>query len=104
LSDLFRLTGRTALVTGGTECMSHRLANLGNARLGDMNLAMRIKQWLGRPAVAFIHLAGWWPPRRSLSVEAEHAVLAGEPATSATVGPIVGLARVTETHVPKGAS
>jgi hypothetical protein len=36
-----------------------RLTNLRGARLADMDLAMRITQWLERPAAAFIHPADW---------------------------------------------
>jgi hypothetical protein len=41
------------------DCTPSRLTNLRTARLADMDLAMRITQWLGRPATAFIHPAGW---------------------------------------------
>ena len=40
-------------------CTPNRLTNLRNARLADMDLAMRITQWLGQPAAAFIHPAQW---------------------------------------------
>ena len=40
-------------------CTPNRLTNLRTARLADMDLAMRIAQWLGRPAAAFIHAAHW---------------------------------------------
>ena len=40
-------------------CTPSRLTNLRTARLADMDLAMRITQWLGRPAAAFIHPARW---------------------------------------------
>lgn len=40
-------------------CTPSRLTNLRTARLADMDLAMRITQWLRRPAAAFIHPAGW---------------------------------------------
>jgi hypothetical protein len=40
-------------------CTPGRLTNLRNARLADMDLAMRTTQWLGRPAAAFIHPADW---------------------------------------------
>jgi hypothetical protein len=36
-----------------------RLTNLRTARLADLDLAMRLTQWLGRPAAAFIHPAQW---------------------------------------------
>jgi hypothetical protein len=41
------------------DCTPSRLTNLRTARLADMDLAMRITQWLGRPAGAFIHPAQW---------------------------------------------
>ncbi len=41
------------------DCTPSRLTNLRTARLADMDLAMRTTQWLGRPAAAFIHPAGW---------------------------------------------
>jgi hypothetical protein len=40
-------------------CTPSRLTNLRTARLADMDLAMRVTQWLGRPAAAFIHPAKW---------------------------------------------
>jgi hypothetical protein len=41
------------------DCTPGRLTGLRNARLADMDLAMRITQWLGRPAAAFVHPAEW---------------------------------------------
>ena len=41
------------------DCTPSRLTGLRTARLADMDLAMRITQWLGRPAAAFIHPAQW---------------------------------------------
>jgi hypothetical protein len=41
------------------DCTPSRLTNLRTARLADMDLAMRITQWLGQPAAAFVHPAGW---------------------------------------------
>jgi len=41
------------------ECTANRLTNLKTARLADMALAMRVTQWLGEPAAAFIHPAQW---------------------------------------------
>jgi hypothetical protein len=41
------------------DCTPSRLTNLRSARLADMSLVMRITQWLGRPAAAFIHPARW---------------------------------------------
>jgi hypothetical protein len=40
-------------------CTASRLTNLRTARLADLELAMRVTQWLGRPAAAFIHPAQW---------------------------------------------
>lgn len=36
-----------------------RLTNLRTARFTDLALAMRITQWLGRPAAEFVHPADW---------------------------------------------
>ena len=41
------------------DCTPSRLTGLRTARLADMDLAMRITQWLGQPAAAFIHAAQW---------------------------------------------
>ena len=41
------------------KCTPARLTNLRTARFADMDLAMRITQWLGQPAAAFIHPAQW---------------------------------------------
>ena len=40
-------------------CTSSRLTNLRTARLADLELTMRITQWLRRPAADFIHPASW---------------------------------------------
>jgi len=40
-------------------CTPGRLTNLRTARLADLDLAMRVTQWLGRPAADFIHPADW---------------------------------------------
>ncbi|OJX76709.1 MAG: hypothetical protein BGO91_00800 [Leifsonia sp. 71-9] len=40
-------------------CTPSRLTNLRTARLADMELAMRLTQWLGRPAADFVHPATW---------------------------------------------
>lgn len=40
-------------------CTSSRLTNLRGARQADMDLTMRITQWLGRPAADFVHAASW---------------------------------------------
>ncbi len=41
------------------DCTPSRLTNLRTARLADMDLAMRITQWLRQPAASFIHPAQW---------------------------------------------
>ena len=41
------------------DCTPSRLTNLRTARLADMDLTMRITQWIGRPAALFIHPVRW---------------------------------------------
>jgi hypothetical protein len=41
------------------DCTPSRLTNLRTARLADMDLTMRITQWLGQPAARFVHPANW---------------------------------------------
>jgi hypothetical protein len=41
------------------EVTPNRLINLRSARLADLELTMRVTQWLGRPAAAFIDAARW---------------------------------------------
>lgn len=41
------------------DCTPSRLTNLRTARFADMDLTMRIAQWLRQPAAAFIHPAQW---------------------------------------------
>jgi hypothetical protein len=41
------------------DCTPSRLTNLRAAHFAEMALAMRITQWLGQPAAAFIHPARW---------------------------------------------
>jgi hypothetical protein len=41
------------------DCTPSRLTNLRTARLADMGLTMRVTQWLGRPAAAYIRPAEW---------------------------------------------
>lgn len=41
------------------DCTPGRLTNLRTARLADMELTMRLTQWLGRPAADFVHPAAW---------------------------------------------
>jgi hypothetical protein len=40
-------------------CTPSRLTNLRTARLADMDLTMRVTQWLGTPAAVFVHPAQW---------------------------------------------
>jgi len=40
-------------------CTPSRLTNLRTARMADMDLTMRVTQWLARPAAEFIHAAQW---------------------------------------------
>jgi hypothetical protein len=40
-------------------CTPSRLTNLRTARMADLDLTMRITQWLGRPAAEFVHAAEW---------------------------------------------
>lgn len=40
-------------------CTPSRLTNLRTARMTDLELTMRITQWLRRPAADFIHPATW---------------------------------------------
>jgi hypothetical protein len=40
-------------------CTASRLTGLRTATFADMELAMRVTQWLGRPAAAFIHPEQW---------------------------------------------
>jgi len=48
----------TALA-GELACTPSRLTNLRTARLADMELVMRVTQWLREPAARFIGAAGW---------------------------------------------
>ncbi|MDN4596614.1 hypothetical protein [Leifsonia virtsii] len=41
------------------DCTASRLTNLRTARLADMELTMRLTQWLGRPAADFVYPATW---------------------------------------------
>ncbi|HEY7224911.1 MAG TPA: hypothetical protein VH561_15155 [Micromonosporaceae bacterium] len=41
------------------DCTPPRLTGLRTARLADMDLAMRVTQWLRQPAATFIHPAQW---------------------------------------------
>jgi hypothetical protein len=48
-----------AAVADELDCTPARLTNLKTARFADMDLAMRVTQWLGRPAADFIRPAPW---------------------------------------------
>jgi hypothetical protein len=41
------------------DCTPSRLTNLKTARIADMDLTMRVTQWLAKPAAEFIHAAEW---------------------------------------------
>jgi hypothetical protein len=60
LNDERRARGLTwAALADEIGCTANRLTNLRTARLADMDLAMRVTQWLGAPAARFIHPAQW---------------------------------------------
>jgi hypothetical protein len=60
LNDQRRQEGLTwAALAADFGCTPSRLTNLRTARLADMDLVMRITQWLGKPAAAFICPAAW---------------------------------------------
>jgi hypothetical protein len=40
-------------------CTPSRLTNLRTARMADLDLTMRVTQWLEKPAAEFIHAARW---------------------------------------------
>jgi len=48
-----------AALAGELGCTPSRLTNLRTARLADMDLTMRITQWLGQPAARFVRPAQW---------------------------------------------
>jgi hypothetical protein len=52
-----RLTWRE--LAGELDCTPSRLTNLRTARLADMDLTMRVTQWVRQPAAAFVHPAQW---------------------------------------------
>jgi hypothetical protein len=41
------------------DCTPSRLTNLRTARMADMGLAMRVTQWLTKPAADYVHAAQW---------------------------------------------
>jgi len=60
LNERRRERGLTwAQLAAELDCTPSRLTNLRTARLADMDLTMRITQWLGLPAARFIHPAQW---------------------------------------------
>jgi len=60
LNDQRREQGLTwADLAERLDCTPARLTNLRTARLADQALVMRVTQWLGRPAAAFIRAAEW---------------------------------------------
>jgi hypothetical protein len=48
-----------ALLAEELRCTPSRLTNLRTARLAEMDLTMRITQWLGAPAARFVHASDW---------------------------------------------
>jgi hypothetical protein len=50
---------RWATLADELQCTAGRLTGLRDATFADMALTMRVTQWLGRPAAAFIHPARW---------------------------------------------
>ncbi|MDQ2844827.1 MAG: hypothetical protein M3Y77_00375 [Actinomycetota bacterium] len=48
-----------AMLADELDCTPSRLTNLRTAHFADMDLAMRVTQWLGQPAAAFVHPAQW---------------------------------------------
>ncbi|MDT4915376.1 MAG: hypothetical protein QOI15_2129 [Pseudonocardiales bacterium] len=48
-----------AALAAELDCTPSRLTNLRTARLADMDLTMRITQWLELPAARFVHAARW---------------------------------------------
>jgi hypothetical protein len=52
--------GHTWSALAGTlDCTPARLTNLRTARLADMDLTLRVTQWLRRPAAAFVRPTRW---------------------------------------------
>lgn len=41
------------------DCSPSRLTNLRKARLADMDLTMRVTQWIGEPSATFVHPMRW---------------------------------------------
>lgn len=60
LDERRREEGMTwARLADGLGCTPARLTNLRTARLADMTLVMRVTQWLGQPAAAYVRAAQW---------------------------------------------
>jgi hypothetical protein len=60
LNDQRQRDGLTwAKLADELDCTPSRLTNLRTARLADMELTMRVTQWVNRPAAAFIHATQW---------------------------------------------
>ena len=60
LNDARQLRKLTwAKLAAGLDCTASRLTGLRTATFADMELVMRVTQWLERPAAAFIHPARW---------------------------------------------
>jgi hypothetical protein len=60
LDERRRAQGLTwAALAGQIGCTPSRLTNLRTARQADLALVVRVTQWLGRPAAAYVHAAQW---------------------------------------------
>ena len=60
LDERRRARGLTwAALAAELDCTPNRLTHLRTARLADMDLAMRVTQWLGLPAARFVDPARW---------------------------------------------
>src|SRR5690348_9020053 len=60
LDDQRRQRGLTwTRLARGLGCTPSRLTHLRTAREADLELTMRVTQWLGRPAAEFVHAARW---------------------------------------------
>ncbi len=61
LDDQRRRLGLTwSALAGEIGCTPSRLTNLRTARIADLELTMRVTQWLVRPAAAFVHPMQQW--------------------------------------------
>ncbi|MGO4597387.1 hypothetical protein [Terrabacter sp. 2RAF25] len=60
LNERRRQEGLTwAQLAAEIDCTPSRLTNLRTARFADLDLTMRVTQWLGRPAADYIRPADW---------------------------------------------